>query len=484
MVTIIEQPLHRYCDPLKTSLTSVTAVLQPSANAMFFESFILNLFILLVLIFALIFDYVTKFFSYWYIRHVPYKQAIPFFGSDYHRVTGLRSTTDEVNQLYNQYPEDKFVGCIKSRIPDLIVKDPDAARKILSTDFSNFHCRGLGLDKSRDVCLRNNLFYSEGEKWTLLRGRLEALLNNMDVQIEDGLHDCLSGINGDTNVQQLLSELLDIVFKDLLIGNNAEGSIITCLRKESQQRTYQDKLKGYLKNIFPSVYILLKLSSTKLYEKYQHLMKDTKLYSEIKKAEKITPQDGKVRIKDTDENYTFSILSLFMREGYLPCLKILTSLLFELSKHPEVQESVRKDSQQLDLAIKETLRLHPAYSVISRKCVKMYTFAKHDFLVDKGVTITVPVEELHKDEQHFSEAQSFKPSRFENETPAFVPFGLGPRKCIGEDLAMRIIHTVSSKIVKSFALEKCTRTPEKLKTVDHDFIRIIENDVWLKFKPI
>ncbi|XP_038215035.1 cytochrome P450 6B5-like [Zerene cesonia] len=458
---------------------------------MFFESFLLNLFILLVLIFALIFDYVTKFFSYWYIRHVPYKMSLPFFGSDYHRVLGIRSTTSEVNHLYSLYPEDKFVGCIKSRIPDLIVKDPDAVRKILSTDFSNFHCRGLGLDKSRDVCLRNNLFYAEGEKWTLLRSRLESILNKR-LDTQDGLHDCLSGINGDTNVQQLLSELLDIVFKDLLIGNNVEGSIITCLRKEFEQRTWQDKLKSYLKNIFPSVYVLLNLKTpfAKLHNKYRNVLKDTKIYNDVRKAEMIFPyedRNSKTKLnKESTEDDAFSILSLFISEGYSPCLKVLISLMFELAKHPQIQENARKNTTDLNAAIKETLRLHPPYSVISRKCMKMYTFTKNEFLVDKGVTLTVPIEAIHKDENNFKEGIAFKPERFNTieESSTFLPFGLGPRKCIGEELALDIIQKVANIILKNFNIEPCEATPEKLHVVDYNFACVIDNDVWLRLKPI
>ncbi|XP_022123369.2 cytochrome P450 6a8 [Pieris rapae] len=457
---------------------------------MIFESVILNLFILLALIIALIFDYVTKFFSYWYIRHVPYKSAIPIFGSDYHRVLGLRNTTNEVQKLYNQYPEDKFVGCIRSRIPDLIVKDPDAVRKILSTDFSNFHCRGLGLDKSRDVCLRNNLFYSEGEKWTLLRKELETLLKNMNSEIRDDLHVCLSGINGDTNVQQLLSELLDIVFKDLLIGNNIEGSIITCLRKQSGQRSFQDKIKWYLKNIFPSLHVILGINTaiSQLYDKFLSVICETKLYKDIKRREMVSEEkiNTKSKKKDTDDTYTFSVLGLFITEGYLPCHNILTSLLYELARNVQVQERVRSNNEQLVLAIKETLRLHPPYSVISRKCIKMYTFADDDFLVDRGVTITVPLAAIHRDENNFNDAVSFKPERFENndDVVAFMPFGQGPRSCVGADLAMKIITTVSSLIVNNFHIDVCNMTPTELRMIDEDFGQNIENDVWLKLRPI
>lgn len=420
------------------------------ANAiMFFESFLLNLVVLIVLIAALTFDYVTKFFSYWYIREIPYKTPIPFFGTDYHRILGLRNTTDEVNQLYRDNLKENYVGCIKSRIPDLIIKDPDSVQKVLSTDFSNFHCRGYGLDRSRDVCLRNNLFYAEGEKWTLLRRKFELLLNTVNGKIEDSLHDCLSGTNGDTNVQQLLSGILDVVFKDLLIdNNNSEGLFaIKNIRETVQRRTLMDKMKTYLKNIFPSVYVMLRLNvwPEQHFNKYVEMIKESKLMKYIVKTESISQEDtynDKPYKKGSDLETAYCYLALFIGEGYIPCHYVLTGLLYELARNPEVQQKVRNSIQNseennyLDITVAEALRLYPAYSVITRKCVKTYTFPGNKLLLDKGVTVNVPVEAIHTDEKYYVGAEEFNPDRFANNDGesklTYLPFGAGPRKCIGK----------------------------------------------------
>ncbi|XP_050668737.1 probable cytochrome P450 28d1 [Leptidea sinapis] len=452
---------------------------------MFFESFLLNLLILLILIIALLFDYVTKYFSYWYIRHIPNKTPIPCFGTDYHRIIGFRSTSQEVDTLYKQYSE-KFVGCIKSRIPDLIVKDPDVVRKILSTDFLNFHSRGLGLDKSRDVCLRNNLFYVEGEKWTLLRDTLETLLNNMKFETQEGLHDCLSGINGDTNIQQLLCMILDIVFKDLLIGNDVEECIITHLRQRAIKRSFKDKAKTYLKNIFPSLFVLFNLESSLTTEclKVRNI-NETKLYKGFKKAKSISQLDSKSIKVRAENEIELGVLSLFITEGYIPCYNVLTALLYELAKHPEIQERARNNENNLNLAIKETLRLYSPYANITRKCIGRYLASK-DLLIDKGVMITIPTSSMQKDETLFNDPESFKPERFEktDAVDGFYPFGMGPKKCVGENLAMSLINGVAAAILQKFSIEVCDATVTELQMVDHDFMRILDSNVWLRFKPL
>ncbi|CAH2108556.1 unnamed protein product [Euphydryas editha] len=464
---------------------------------MFFESFVLNILVLVVLIVALLFDYATKYFSYWYIRHIPYRKPIPLFGNDYYRVLGIRNTSDEVNKLYTTYGKDKYVGCIRSRIPDLIVKDPNSIKNILSTDFSNFHCRGSGLDRSQDVCTRNNLFYAEGEKWTLLRGKMELLLNNMDLNIRDSLHDCLPGINGHTNVQQLLSEILDVIFKDLFIGNNLDGSVIINTRKILQNRTLFDKLKSYLKEIFPSIYVMFGLNvlSKQYFSKFTQVLEESKLMQDIKKTESILHDETDItkKFKLSEYNLITSYLALFISEGYVPCHHALTALLYELAKNPEIQEKARKcitnssDDDYLSHTIKEVLRLYPPYSIISRKCVKTYQFPDKDLVIDKSITITIPVEALQRDETYYKDANKFNPKRFEasSELPdcTYLPFGTGPRKCIGERLALRIIRSVTASILKSYHIAPCEKLPD-LQISDYNFKRVFDNNLFLNFEPI
>lgn len=438
--------VHRYRDLLKnTPHISVYTARSSRANAMFFESFYINFSIISALIVALIFDYVTKFFSYWYIRHVPYKICVPFFGSDYHRVLGIRNTSDEVNTLCSIY-KDKYIGCVKSRIPDLILKDVDSIQRILSTDFANFHCRGTGLDRSQDVCIRNNLFYAEGEKWTLLREKLELLLNNMNYEIQDSLHDCLSGTNGDTKVQQLLSGILDAVFKNLLIDNKIDSSVMRGVREAMLKRTLFGKLKSYLKDIFPSIYVLLGLSgiSGQFFGKFVQVLEDSKLMKDIKKAESIFEEesDRKNIRKESNFSTVCSYVGLFVEQGYVPCHYVLTALLYELARNPEVQDKARKcvdtacEDDYLGNTIKETLRMYPPHSIITRKCVKTYQFPKKDLVLEKNITITIPVEDIQKDEANYKEAGVFNPSRFLDgdrlSNSSFLSFGAGPRKCIGK----------------------------------------------------
>ncbi|KAJ2950204.1 hypothetical protein O0L34_g11566 [Tuta absoluta] len=455
---------------------------------MFFESFWLNFVVASGLIIALTFDYVTKFFSYWYVRHIPYKTSVPFFGSDYHRVLGVRNTTEEVNTLYQQHPKEDFVGSVKSRIPDLVVRNPDLIKEVLCTEFKSFKSRGLDLDKSRDICIRNNLFYAEGEKWTLLRERLESLLNDVTVP-EERILKSLSGTNGSINVQHSLTKVLDTVYESLFL-QDSNRPVITDLRKVLQRRNLLDKYFDYLKNIFPSVYVSFGFSSlSKPSKKLIEEVNESKFCNKVKSTFDFNDKSLSKKIGENPGEVTYELLSSIVSEGYMPSLNLLTALLYELAKNLQIQKKARESPDDyLDAVIKETLRLHPPVSVITRQCTKTYKFSQSKILIDRKVTVNIPVEAIQNDEGYFKEAEKFIPERFFDganiNSSAYLPFGAGPRKCVGEQMALNTVRSIARTIIKNYQIEPTEKTPNRLPKADHNFGRVVDMELWLKFQPI
>lgn len=165
---------------------------------------------------------------------------------------------------------------------------------------------------------------------------------------------------------------------------------------------------------------------------------------DIKKAESIFQEESDTKIFKKESSYdtVCSYLSLFIEQGYVPCHYVLTALLYELARNPEVQDKARKcvdtacEDDYLGNTIKETLRMYPPHSVITRKCVKIYQFPKKELVLDKNITVSIPVEVIQRDGENYKEANVFNPSRFLDgdrlSSSSFLPFGAGPRKCIGK----------------------------------------------------
>lgn len=83
------------------------------------------------------------------------------------------------------------------------------------------------------------------------------------------------------------------------------------------------------------------------------------------------------------------------------------------------------------------MRLHPPVHILNRMCTKDYQIPGTDLVLRKGVKVAIPVLGIHRDEEYYPDPDTFDPERFSEEnsagrTPAtFLPFGLGPKNCIG-----------------------------------------------------
>lgn len=94
----------------------------------------------------------------------------------------------------------------------------------------------------------------------------------------------------------------------------------------------------------------------------------------------------------------------------------------------------------LDQVVCEVLRKWPPALQTERICVKDYQYDDGDkkFIIEKGKTVFIPTYGLHHDERHYPEPETFNPDRFSDEnrsninSSAYLPFGVGPRNCIGK----------------------------------------------------
>jgi cytochrome P450 family 6 len=79
----------------------------------------------------------------------------------------------------------------------------------------------------------------------------------------------------------------------------------------------------------------------------------------------------------------------------------------------------------------------PPAPFTERICTKEYTIPDTDVIIRKGNTIEIPIFSLHRDPDHFTDPEKFDPERFCStrintiKPYSFMPFGHGPRNCIG-----------------------------------------------------
>jgi cytochrome P450 len=109
----------------------------------------------------------------------------------------------------------------------------------------------------------------------------------------------------------------------------------------------------------------------------------------------------------------------------------------------------------LNWSLKEALRLYPpASALISRRTLREVTLG--DWRIPKGAMVRITPWLVHRDERWFAEPTRFMPERFNEATPlpnrnSFIPFGTGPRVCIGSHFALTEMALIAATLLQNFS---------------------------------
>jgi cytochrome P450 len=110
--------------------------------------------------------------------------------------------------------------------------------------------------------------------------------------------------------------------------------------------------------------------------------------------------------------------------------------------------------------IEEALRLYPPAGFLSRTAVGPDTLCGRP--IAAGDTVMLPIYALHRHRMWWQEPDAFRPGRFLDGRPerfTWLPFGDGPRICIGAGFAMMEAQIVLATLLRRFRFEAAGHTP-------------------------
>jgi len=184
---------------------------------------------------------------------------------------------------------------------------------------------------------------------------------------------------------------------------------------------------------------------------------------------------------------------------------------YELAANPDVQQKLFEEitamneevadkkityeqlqsMKYLDQIVCETLRKWPVATVADRLCVKDYEVEYDDkkFTIEKGKVIVLSLWGLHHDPQYFPDPEKFDPERFSDEnkgnihSSTYVPFGIGPRNCVGSRFALMEIKTIFYYLVLNFSIEVTEKTQIPLQLQKNPLGVRADKGIWVALKP-
>jgi cytochrome P450 len=196
-------------------------------------------------------------------------------------------------------------------------------------------------------------------------------------------------------------------------------------------------------------------------------------------------EDGSVM---SDQQVHDEVLTMFLA-GHEPSALLLSWAAALLAAHPETQEAAAVEVQAvldneplcakhlpqfrlLNAVVHETLRLYPAVWSIGRSVMSDTMLG--DLPVKRGTHVWLCIYTLQHDERWFPEPERFHPQRWLGDAVqkrhTFLPFGAGPRMCIGQHFAMTETILGLSAILARFRLLPTEENIPKM-------------DAWITLRP-
>lgn len=204
---------------------------------------------------------------------------------------------------------------------------------------------------------------------------------------------------------------------------------------------------------------------------------------------------------------------VFFQAGYETSSSTMSFCLYELAKNPEAQRKVHEEIDRvmksagdegitydklselkyLECCIDEALRKYPIVPLLFRVCTEEYKIPDTELTIPKGAAVMIPVLGYHRDPEIFENPMEFRPERFLNSSNGapnvkglfYMPFGDGPRNCIGLRLGMLTAKLALSLVLSKYSIELADKTMADKELAIHpkQFILQPAKDFKLKIVP-
>jgi enediyne biosynthesis protein E7 len=363
---------------------------------------------------------------------------------------------------------------------------PDHARHVLADNATNYN-KGMGLTEARRS-LGDGLLTSEGELWRrqrrtiqpsfrreriadlagLVAAEANALVNTLESHAGRGPVDATAEMTrltlrvlGRTLLDADLTQFGDLGRAFEAVQDQAMFEMVTLrllpiwlpLRRHRRFRAAIGELED----------IAFELVAAREHGGPGHDDVVTRLLH----AYGAEPDGGLRRKRLRDE-----VLTILLA-GHETTASTLSWTWYLIDRHPEVAERIRQEAAEVlgdrdpgyqdlqrltytTMVIQEVMRLYPPVWGLTRRALEADEVG--GYRVPAGADVMISPYTLHRHPGFWPEPQKFDPHRFDPATVAsthryaYIPFGAGPRVCVGSQLGMMEVTLVAAMVARRFRL--------------------------------
>ncbi|XP_012347837.2 cytochrome P450 9e2 [Apis florea] len=469
------------------------------------------------------------------ILHIP---PSPIVGNLGPLIRRKENICDTIQRIYNIHPDAKYVGMFEMFNPIIIIRDLDLIKSITMKNFDQFPDHRPMFCKNVDPMLGEMLFFMDGDEWKEHRSLLSPTFTSSKIKIMFlRMSECakrfvhhltkLPENEREMEMKELLTRYTNDVIASYVYGVNVDS-----MEEPSNVFYMYGKvgatLIGLKKNLKLIVHKnmpwLAKLLRLNVLERHVEKFFTDFVVKTIEERERngTTNPDFiqfmmDLRKKESSKILTVSNMANHAFTYYFGGFDTVAAqacvLLHMLVENPEVQKRLQQEIDEtlesnkgqlsyeviqemkyLDAVINEILRLHPIAVFIDRMCVKSFELppALPDdvpFTVKPGMNVWIPVKAIHHDPKYYDEPEKFKPERFLDNgksimsSGAYLPFGIGPRICIGNRFALIEMKVLVCHILAVCDVKAGSRTGIPLEFEKGVFNATAKTGFWLRIEP-
>ncbi|EDW74197.1 uncharacterized protein Dwil_GK21808 [Drosophila willistoni] len=485
-----------------------------------------------------VFVLIRRRFNYWQDLGIACEEPHWLLGS----LRGLR-TTRSFPQVWTEYYNKfkgtgPFAGFYWFQRPAAFILEPSLIKHVLIKDFNKFTDRGF-FHNEEDDPLSGQIFLLDGHKWKSMRNKLSSTFTSgkmkyMFPTVLKVAHEFIDVFG------EMVNKSSEIEVKELLarfttdvIGTCAFGIECSSLKDPEAEfrvmgrKSITDLRHGAIGiaflNSFPQLSrrLHMKMTPEHIEKFFMRIVRETVAYREQNNIKRNDFMDQLIELKNnrlmksaTGESMNLTIEEVaaqafvFFNAGFETSSTTMGFALYELAQHPDIQQRLRDECQKVladneftyecmkdlvytDQVISETLRLYTVLPLLNRQCIEDFVVPENPkFVIKKGMPVLIPAGALHRDEKYYPEPNVFNPDNFseervkERDSVEWLPFGDGPRNCIGMRFGQMQARIGLALLIKNFKFSVCKDTPIPIEQQMDSFLIASKSGIYLKVERV
>ncbi|XP_074041330.1 probable cytochrome P450 6a20 [Leptinotarsa decemlineata] len=481
-------------------------------------------------------------FKYWSQRGVDGPEPTVIFGNGWDVANGSKTMGELWKKIYLELKSKglRHGGGYFMAKPMYTVVSLDLVKAIMQTDYQYFNSHGTYVNEKVDP-LSINIFNLDGNRWKEIRtkitptfttGKIKMMFNTM-VECSILLEELLQESESDNPV-----EIRNVMSRFTIdtIGSSAFG-IETNTMKDPNSEFRKHGLMMFNMNpveamrqfcvIFTPHWLLRAINfstiNSKIRKFFYYMAVDTIKYREehnivrndfmhlmvqMKNGKFVDDKGEKTKGRLTMNEVAAQCFFFFLA-GFETSSTTICFASYELALHKEIQDRARHEIKEvlkkynneitydalmemhyLETVIYETLRKYPPLQFLLRKCTDNYKVPDSNIVIEKGMVTIIPVLGLHFDPEYYPDPEKFDPERFNAENKktipqfAWLPFGEGPRICLGLRFGMVQVKIGLISLLKNYEFTLHEKTISPIVYTKTSVLASAKGGIWLNLRKI